>query len=113
VRFLANQFDALLRPQIKLTDQVASSQGADESQQNISAPAYGTGEEQQAAIIASYDELVKQLHKAVAASDSLHLSINSVHGVTPVFRYTEVSEFITHERNELCNVWRWQTVLDH
>jgi hypothetical protein len=98
VRFLANQFDALLRPHLKLTDRIASNQDADKSQQSISAPAYGTGEEQQAAIIASYDDLVKQLHRAVAAADSLHLSINSVHGVSPVFRYTEVCKFISLEK---------------
>lgn len=88
IRYLANQCDTLLRPHFKTA---AGDDSAKNKETNSSLQAYGTGEEQQAAIIASCDDLVKQLHKAVAASDSLHLTINSVHGISPVFRYTEVN----------------------
>jgi len=87
VKFLANQCDAFLHQQIKLT----GNEEEEAKPMSSAAPNNGTGEEQQAAIIASCDELAKQLHKAVSASNSLHLTINSVNGIAPVFRYCEVS----------------------
>ena len=54
-------------------------------------PVYGTGEEQQSSIIASCDSLTKLLRSAIASSDELPLAITSVHGVSPAFRFAEVT----------------------
>jgi len=50
-----------------------------------------TGEEQQASIIVVCDSLAKLLRSAVASSANLPLSITAVHGVSPAFRFAEVT----------------------
>ncbi|XP_048255650.1 nucleolar protein 6-like isoform X1 [Haliotis rufescens] len=47
---------------------------------------YGTGEEEHMAIVQSLDQLSKLLHRL----DDLPLSVKSVQGVAPVFRFAEV-----------------------
>ncbi|XP_071110262.1 nucleolar protein 6-like [Haliotis cracherodii] len=47
---------------------------------------YGTGEEEHMAIVQSLDQLSKLLHRL----DDLPLSVKSVQGVSPVFRFAEV-----------------------
>jgi len=52
---------------------------------------YGTGEEQQTNIITSCDSLAKLLRAAIASSAKLPLSVTAVHGVSPAFRFAEVT----------------------
>ena len=47
---------------------------------------YGTGEEQHAAILQSYENLCKVLRNL----KDLPLTINSIQGTSPVFRFAEV-----------------------
>ena len=86
VKFMSNQLDVLLRPILRL-----STKQAGDSAVVGSVSVYGTGEEQQSSIIASFDSLAKLLHSAVASSSSLPLSITAVHGVSPAFRFSEVT----------------------
>lgn len=90
IRYLANQCDTLLQPHIKMISDTTAGTEIKQSSGTL-APAYGTGEEQQKAIIASCDDLVKNIRTAVQACDNLHLTINSVNGIAPAFRYSEVT----------------------
>ena len=48
---------------------------------------YGTGEEQNMEVMRVYDDLCKQLRKLT----ELPLVLNTIQGVSPCFRFTEVS----------------------
>ena len=55
---------------------------------------YGTGEEPHIALLQSYDNLCKILRNL----KDLPLTINSIQGISPVFRFTEVFDvIISHE----------------
>lgn len=51
---------------------------------------YGTGEEENTNVIHVYDDLCKMLRRLT----DLPLSINTIQGTSPCFRYTEVSACI-------------------
>jgi len=90
VKFISNQLDVLLRPTLPSS----AKDSRKEARSNVAVdglPVYGTGEEQQTSIIASCDSLAKLLRSAVASSSELPLSITSVHGVSPAFRFAEVT----------------------
>lgn len=63
---------------------------------------YGTGEEEHMAIVQSLDQLSKLLHRL----DDLPLSVKSVQGVSPVFRFAEVGwqDIISPIKDRLCEV---------
>ena len=85
IKFISNQLDVLLRPTLP-----SSAKDSGKLVRN-SLPAYGTGEEQQSSVIASCDSLAKLLRSAIASSNELPLSVTSVHGVSPAFRFAEVT----------------------
>jgi len=116
VKFISNQLDTLLRPTLPSS----AKDGGKQTRRNAvagSLQVYGTGEEQHASIIASCDSLSKLLRSAVSSSSELPLSITSVNGVSPAFRFAEVTilyclqsktgyydalhEFITYTLQEL------------
>ena len=49
----------------------------------------GTGEEEHAAVLSTYDSLCHQIR----AMKDLPLAISTIQGISPVFRYSEVSHF--------------------
>ncbi|KAJ8304133.1 hypothetical protein KUTeg_017716 [Tegillarca granosa] len=71
VTYISHQLDCVLRLPVQIKN---------------SAISYGTGEEQHQSIIQSYDNLCKLLRNL----SDLPLTINSIQGSSPVFRYSEV-----------------------
>ena len=93
MNFVSNQLDVLLRPTLPSS---ATKDGGLQARSSVavgSLTVCGTGEEQQAGIIASCDSLAKLLRSAVASSTDLPLSITTVHGVSPAFRFAEVPNY--------------------
>jgi len=91
IKFLSNQLDVLLRPTLPSSATKDSGKHARRNETAGSLSLYGTGEEQQTSIIASCDSLAKLLRSAVESSADLPLSITAVHGVSPTFRFAEVT----------------------
>jgi len=91
IKCMSNQLDVLLRPTLPSSAAKDDGKHARGSSTVDSLSLYGTGEEQQASIIASCDSLVKLLRSAVSSSTDLPLSITAVHGVSAAFRYSEVT----------------------
>jgi len=90
VKFIANQLDILLRPILPSPAKDSGKQARSKAAV-ASLPVYGTGEEQQTSVIARCDSLAKLLRSAIASSSDLPLSVTSVHGVSPAFRFAEVT----------------------
>jgi len=88
---MSNQLDMLLRPTLPSSATKDSGKHSTSSAAVGSLSVYGTGEEQQSAIIASCDSLSKLLRSAISSSNDLSLSITAVHGVSPTFRFSEVT----------------------
>ena len=88
IRSVSNQLDSLLRPSIHF-EVPASSDKPDTVM-----PSYGTGEEQQADIITVFGTLAKLIRHTSQSSPEITLSVVSVQGIDPAFRYTSVS-FLT------------------
>ena len=77
ITFISNQVEPLL----KLPRPARKAQGDYN---------YGTGEEQYQAALQAYDDLCKQLRSL----KDLPLNVNTIQGVSPVFRYSEVGGII-------------------
>ena len=91
IKFMSSQLDVLLRPTMPSSAMKDSAKHSSSHAAVGSLTAYGTGEEQQSAIIASCDSLSKLLRSAIASSNDLPLSITAIHGVSPTFRFSEVT----------------------
>jgi len=92
IRFMSNQLDVLLRP--TLPSCATKDKHSQRSATVGGFAVYGTGEEQMASIIASCDALSKLIRSAVASTSDLPLSVTAVLGISPAFRYSEVTAML-------------------
>ena len=82
--YVANQLDSILKAQVKK---------AKNEVERIT-QSTGTGEEEILEIIKAYDSLCKQIRAL-----DLPLNVNSLQGLSPVFRGAEVCMFIYNDKN--------------
>ena len=93
MKFMSNQLDVLLRPTLPSSATKDSGKHSASSAAVGSLSVYGTGEEQQSAIVACCDSLSKLLRSAITSSNDLPLSITAIHGISPTFRFSEVTAY--------------------